>query len=62
MVVVPFTHDGDRAFLGTRNRYKVYNLCSERAYPAKRFQNRVALYPFDDHCAPPLGLMREFCE
>lgn len=40
----------------------MYNLCSERAYPAKRFQNRVALYPFDDHCAPPLGLMREFCE
>lgn len=57
-------YDDVRRFLDDFHprRYKVYNLCSERAYPAKRFQNRVALYPFDDHCAPPLGLMREFCE
>eukprot|EP01147_Barroeca_monosierra_P004592 gene4592-8582_t len=41
--------------------YKLYNLCSERAYPASRFHNRVAVFPFDDHNPPPLDLMMDFC-
>ena len=49
-------------FLEKRHKghYKVYNLCSERAYPANRFFNRVACYPFDDHCAPPLAMIGAF--
>jgi phosphatidylinositol-3,4,5-trisphosphate 3-phosphatase/dual-specificity protein phosphatase PTEN len=35
--------------------------CSERAYPANKFYNRVAYYPFDDHSAPTLPLMTAFC-
>ena len=42
-------------------RYKVYNLCSERSYPAQRFANRVALFPFDDHNAPHVWLLEDFC-
>eukprot|EP00051_Salpingoeca_urceolata_P013845 m.175187 g.175187 ORF g.175187 m.175187 type:complete len:594 (-) comp17915_c0_seq3:323-2104(-) len=40
-----------------RGRYRVYNLCSERAYPANKFHNRVAVFPFDDHCAPQLDTL-----
>eukprot|EP00735_Rhodelphis_limneticus_P014826 TRINITY_DN8923_c0_g1::TRINITY_DN8923_c0_g1_i1::g.24719::m.24719 TRINITY_DN8923_c0_g1::TRINITY_DN8923_c0_g1_i1::g.24719 ORF type:complete len:133 (+),score=11.80,sp/Q8T9S7/PTEN_DICDI/52.31/6e-44,Y_phosphatase3/PF13350.1/1.5e-05,DSPc/PF00782.15/0.00021,Y_phosphatase/PF00102.22/0.0016,PTPlike_phytase/PF14566.1/0.0025,CDKN3/PF05706.7/0.0057,Y_phosphatase2/PF03162.8/0.0084 TRINITY_DN8923_c0_g1_i1:305-703(+) len=42
--------------------WKVYNLCSEREYPASKFLGRVARFPFDDHCPPPMDLMRAFCE
>ncbi|XP_065831429.1 uncharacterized protein [Oscarella lobularis] len=51
-------------FLETRHKghYKIYNLCSERAYPASKFYNRVAYYPFDDHCAPPLIMITAFCK
>lgn len=45
-----------------RGHYKIYNLCSERAYAADRFMNRVALYPFDDHHAPTMDLIDDFCE
>lgn len=57
-------------FLNTRhpNNYRVYNLCSERSYPAMRFKHRDALdgsvccYPFDDHKPPTLHLMKQCCE
>ncbi len=26
-----------------------------------QFENRVALYPFDDHSVPPLDMMGAFC-
>ncbi|CAK7329933.1 unnamed protein product [Dovyalis caffra] len=43
-----------------KDKYKVYNLCSERLYDASLFEGKVASFPFDDHNAPQLswtGLM-----
>ena len=42
------------------NKYKVYNLCSEREYEENTFE-REAYYPFDDHQAPSLKLILPFC-
>ncbi len=43
------------------NRYKIYNLCSERIYPLHTFQAQ-GYYPFDDHEAPPIDMILPFCE
>ena len=43
-------------------KYKIYNLCSERAYDPSLFDGVVATFPFDDHNCPPLQLLPAFCE
>jgi len=45
-----------------KDRYKVYNLCSERGYDVSKFHNRVECFPFDDHNAPPLQMVLDFCK
>ncbi|TKC51975.1 hypothetical protein EI555_015190 [Monodon monoceros] len=49
-------------FLDTKhqNHYRVYNLCSERAYDAKHFHDRVRRYMIDDHNVPSLSEMVAF--
>ena len=41
--------------------YKVYNLCEQIFYPDKTFYAQ-GHFPFQDHEAPPLNLIRPFCE
>ncbi|CAH2064534.1 unnamed protein product [Thlaspi arvense] len=45
-----------------QDKYKVYNLCSERLYDASRFEGKVASFPFDDHNCPPIQLIPSFCQ
>ena len=51
-------------FFETRHpgRYRIYNLCSERAYDANEFLGRVARFPFDDHNPSLLHVVPAFCE
>jgi len=42
--------------------YKVYNLCSERAYPPKLFRNSYSAFPFDDHGPCSFEVLLDFCE
>lgn len=44
-----------------KDKYKVYNLCSERLYDASLFEGKVACFPFDDHNCPPIQLIISFC-
>lgn len=45
-----------------KDKYKVYNLCSERLYDASLFEGKVASFPFDDHNCPPIHLIKSFCQ
>ncbi|XP_062050257.1 phosphatidylinositol 3,4,5-trisphosphate 3-phosphatase TPTE2-like isoform X8 [Lepus europaeus] len=49
-------------FLDTKhpNHYRVYNLCSERAYNPEHFHNRVQRIMIDDHNVPTLSEMVVF--
>lgn len=52
------------AYLDERHgagRYRVYNLCSERAYETRYFHAQVARYEIDDHNVPTLAAMLAFC-
>ena len=55
--------DEVQKFLNTRHpsHYKVYNLCEEKDYPKDSFYKQ-GVFPFKDHEAPPLNLMKSFCE
>ena len=55
--------DNVKKFLNTRHpsHYKVYNLCIEKTYPQDIFYKQ-GYYPFRDHEAPPINLIRPFCE
>jgi phosphatidylinositol-3,4,5-trisphosphate 3-phosphatase/dual-specificity protein phosphatase PTEN len=45
-------------------KYRVYNLCTERAYNPELFgKNRVShKFKFQDHNPPPFFMMHEFCK
>ena len=44
-----------------KEHYKVYNLCEEKKYAPDIFYKQ-GYFPFQDHEAPPLNLIRPFCE
>lgn len=44
-----------------KDRYRIYNLCSEREYEPADFHGRVARFPFDDHNPCLLDLIAKFC-
>ena len=50
------------AFLDAKHpdKYRVYNLCSERTYDPSHFHGRVERVLIDDHNVPSLDQMREF--
>jgi len=55
--------DVQRFFLRRHSQnFKIYNLCSERAYDPAKFDNRVSHYPFDDHNPCPISTFVACCE
>ena len=55
--------DDVKNFFNSRHKdhYKVYNLCKELIYPENVFYKQ-GYFPFVDHEAPPLNLIKPFCE
>ena len=55
--------DDVKQFFNSRhpNHYKVYNLWKELVYPENVFYKQ-GYFPFIDHEAPPLNLIKPFCE
>jgi phosphatidylinositol-3,4,5-trisphosphate 3-phosphatase/dual-specificity protein phosphatase PTEN len=55
--------DEVQRFFNTRHpsHYKVYNLCEEKTYSKDLFFKQ-GYFPFKDHEAPPLNLIRPFCD
>jgi phosphatidylinositol-3,4,5-trisphosphate 3-phosphatase/dual-specificity protein phosphatase PTEN len=55
--------DEVQRFFNTRHpsHYKVYNLCEEKTYSKDLFYKQ-GYFPFKDHEAPPLNLIRPFCD
>jgi phosphatidylinositol-3,4,5-trisphosphate 3-phosphatase and dual-specificity protein phosphatase PTEN len=45
-----------------KDRYRIYNLCSERSYPPSRFNGSFVRYPFDDHNTSPMELLLAICQ
>lgn len=45
-----------------KSHYKVYNLCSERAYPPSRFGGSFERFPFDDHNPCPIEMLTPMCQ
>lgn len=45
-----------------RDRFRVYNLCSEKSYDKSRFGANVVRYPCRDLQAPSLYVIKLFCE
>lgn len=44
-----------------KGHYKIYNLCSERAYNISDCFPLVKRFPFDDHNPPMLEMIPQFC-
>ncbi|TRY63667.1 hypothetical protein TCAL_08699 [Tigriopus californicus] len=44
------------------DRYKIYNLCSEKTYDTEYFQHRVERFMIDDHNVPSLQQMLDFAQ
>ena len=61
---VVFDESARAAFLsnGAPQRYRIFNLCSERFYPPTRFCGSFERFPSDDHNPPPLAQMLAFCK
>ena len=55
--------DDTQKFFNTfhKGNHKIYNLCSERAYPDNSFDKCVR-YGFNDHNPPPLSVLIDICD
>lgn len=40
-----------------KDKYSIYNLCTERGYEESFFDQRVERFPFEDHNPPPFAVM-----
>lgn len=44
-----------------KDHYQLYNLTDDRAYPTKKFHDRVVQYGFEDHNPCPFDMLEPFC-